>query len=82
MRAHSISVGAAYGDRAQTGAATVGFFRLPPETLEWESLSKGLPPRVEVRALAMNPMRLETLIAGTYLSNGQWRRYLVCASST
>ncbi|MCH9670197.1 MAG: hypothetical protein K0U93_02000 [Gammaproteobacteria bacterium] len=75
-----VFVGAAFWEKAKSGTATAGVFRLDPRAGTWASVSDGLPQDVEVRAFAVHPERASTIIAGTQVgpyqsddSGATWR---------
>jgi photosystem II stability/assembly factor-like uncharacterized protein len=47
------------------GAETGGIFRTAAEEIGWQSLTRGLPPAAEVRAIAVHPQSPEIVWAGT-----------------
>ena len=47
------------------GAGTGGLFRKSPGGNSWEEMTNGLPPSLEVRAVAIHPLQSDVVFAGT-----------------
>lgn len=61
----SVYVGSAQWVAASPGSRRVGLFRMSSADSGWEALTRGLPARVEVRAIAVHPDDAGTMYAGT-----------------
>lgn len=60
-----VYAGAAPWIGANTGAHTVGLFRLTGTSEAWQAVDGGLPDDVEVRVIAISPTAPETVYVGT-----------------
>ena len=57
--------------RVYAGAENYGLYRLSPGSNQWESLTNGLPERVEVQGIALHPDNPALVYAGT--NDGPYR---------
>ncbi len=57
--------------RVYAGAENHGLYRLSPGSDQWESLTNGLPERVEVQGIALHPDNPALVYAGT--NDGPYR---------
>jgi photosystem II stability/assembly factor-like uncharacterized protein len=64
-RAARIVVGAGSGEGSARSTYRSGLFRRTTEGGDWESLTRGLPDNVEVRAIALHPRDPDVLFVGT-----------------
>jgi photosystem II stability/assembly factor-like uncharacterized protein len=60
-----IFAGAGYGVSRGGVELRGGLFRRSPGEGEWQAVSAGLPPKVEVRAIAVHPQNTEVIYVGT-----------------
>ena len=61
----TVFAGAAKWAAAKDKKHLHGLFRLKPGATQWESLSKGLPSDLEIRAIVVDPRNTDRIYAGT-----------------